>query len=472
MVRAFRAVALLAGVAVVALLPLYGDVRPSAAVSHPEWARMVLRGLDLLADARGVNDTAAQAFATLSGRDSRAWPADQYVRGQRVVAFEQDGVHRIRAAGGIGEAVYALGIARQGDYRLRFHVSSPAAAEAEVTKAGSNDVLRSFAVPAAPVMGWIDAGAVHLDPGAYDATVLLPEGGVLEYVELAPPCLHPIEPRGGWKASAIATTEDVAVTVLRALDLEPELPPAATPIELRGSDLRLENGSPAGVTAGREGPFRGGPMGSRVVLVADIPESGLYTLSIFGVPGGGQRWTADGCRQCVVCPSSDPLPRWRVVLSGQFQKGSHFFSASLGPDTLVERIRLEQKKDAPADYVAAVLRLGLELGPAGPITRDKAEEARRFLERRRAQQAMELCGDILRPGTLVADLATTGPGGSGGGGEGRAAVVKAGAAGRAGEEEARAEGGRCRRPSSRPCHRRARCCRTASRVEASGPPSR
>ena len=274
---------------------------------------MMLRGLDLLADAPGVNDTAAQAFATLSGRDSRAWPADQYVRGQRVVAFEQDGVHRIRAAGGIGEAVYALGIARQGDYRLRFHVSGPAAAEAELTKAGSDDVLRSFTVPAAPVMGWIDAGAVHLDPGAYDATVLLPEGSVLEYVELAPPCLHPIEPRGGWKASAAATTEDVAVTVLQALDLESELPPAAPPIELRGSDLQLEDGSRAvDASPAARGPSAAGRRARASSSLADIPETGLYTLSVFGVPGGGQRWMADGCRKCVVCPSSDPLPRWRV----------------------------------------------------------------------------------------------------------------------------------------------------------------
>ncbi len=49
-------------------------------------------------------------------------------------------------------------------------------------------------------MGWVDAGSLHLDPGAYEATVLLPEGSQLEFVELAPPCLHPIEPRGGWKA--------------------------------------------------------------------------------------------------------------------------------------------------------------------------------------------------------------------------------------------------------------------------------
>lgn len=419
--RAFRAVALLAVVASAALLPLYGDARPPGAVSHAEWARMVLRGLDLLSDAPGVNDTAAQAFATLSGRDSRSWPADQYVRGQRVQAFEEGGVHRVRAAGGVGEAVYAMGVARPGDYRLRVRVSAPAAAEAELTRAGSDEVLRSFTVPATPVPAWVDAGALHLDPGAYDATVLLPEGGVLELVELAPPCVHPIEPRGGWKAPAVATVEDVATTVLQALDLESELPPAASPLEVRSSEIRRESGAPAvDPSAGPDGSFRSGPKGSRVVVAADLPEDGLYTLSVFGAPGAGQRWLADGCRSCVVCPSNDPLPRWRVVLSGSFQKGPHVFSAALGPDTVVARLRLERKRDAPADYVAAVERLGLALGPAGPVTRERAEEARRFLERRRAQQQAELCGDILRPGTLVAELAAAGASASGGegGGEG------------------------------------------------------
>jgi hypothetical protein len=416
-VRALRAIALLVGVAVVALLPLYGDVRPPSAVSHPEWARMVLRGMALLADAPGVNDTATEAFATLSGRDSRAFAADQYVRAQHVQAFAENGVRRIRATGGIGEAVYALGIARQGDYRLRFDVSGPAPAEAEVTKAGTDDVLRSFKVPAGAAMGWIDAGSLHLDPGAYDATVLLPEGGVLEYVEVAPPCVHPIEPKGGWKATAVATTEDVAVTVLQALDLESELPPAGSPVDLHGSDLRFEDGSPA-VDSGGSQAFRAGAKGSRVTLNVDFPATGLYTLSIFGVPGGGQRWLADGCRKCVVCPSADATPRWRVALSGVFEQGPHLFSAILAPGTVVERLRFEPKKDAPADYVGTVERLGLDLGPAGPVTRERAEEARRFLERRRVQQQMELCGDILRPGTLVADLATTGPSSSGGGGEG------------------------------------------------------
>jgi hypothetical protein len=272
-------------------------------------------------------------------------------------------------------------------------------------------------------MGWVDAGTVHLDPGAYDATILLPEGGVLERVELAPPCVHPIEPFGGWKAAAIATAEDVAVTVLQALDLESELAPAAPPIEYRGSDLLREDGSAAAATD--DGSYRGGARGSRVVLQADLPETGLYTLSVFGVVGEGQRWFADGCRKSVVCPSYDAAPRWQTLLSGRFEKGPHLLTASLGPGSVVERIRLEQKRDSAADYLAALERLGLDLGEAGPVTRERAEEARRFLERRRSQQAQELCGDVLRPGTLVAELAATGPGGggegggeSGGGGEG------------------------------------------------------
>jgi hypothetical protein len=424
-VRALRIGGVLAGVAVVALLPLYGDLRPGDAVSHPEWARMMLRGLDLLRDEPGINDTAAQAFATLSGRESRAWPAPQYARAERVRRTEAK--PRIEPAGGIGEAVYSFGIARPGDYRLRLHVAGPGPAEAEVTPAGTDDVLRSFSVSAQETMSWVDAGSLHLDPGAYEATVLLPEGSELEFVELAPPCLHPIEPRGGWKGTAIASTDDVATTVLQALDLEHELPPAAPPLEFRGSDLVPEDGEPLSTPTGG---YRGGPRGSRVVLVVDIPVSGLYTLSVFGTAPGGQRWLADGCRSCLICPNVDPVARWRDVLTGVFEKGQHSFSASLGPETVVERLRIEQKKDQPADYIATLERLGLELGPEGPITRERAEEARRFLERERTQRERELCGDILRPGTLVAELSSaasgtsgtgdggTGPGGGGPGGGG------------------------------------------------------
>jgi hypothetical protein len=404
-----------------ALLPLWGDALPGSAVTHPEWARMILRGLDLLeGGGDSVTDTASMAFAVLSGRDSRSWSADDYVR-SRAVAVERgaDETRVVRPTGVVGETVYPMAVARGGEYRLRLRIAGPEPAEAEVARMGETEVLRSFAVPIAPVLGWVDAGVVHLAPGAYDASVLLPEGATLEHVELAPPCLRPIEPREGWRSNAVTTTQDVAVTVLQALDMEDELPPAAPPLEFRGGDLLLEDGSRAIDAADGDagsGSFRGGPRGARVILEADIAEAGLYTLSVYGVPGNGQRWVVDGCRVEVVCPSSDALSQWRVVLSGELGEGRHYFSATLGSNAVIERIRLERKKDAPEDYVGTVERLGLDLGPAGDVTREKAEEARRFLERGRGAREAALCGPILEPGTLVSELAAgAGPGGGEGG---------------------------------------------------------
>ena len=413
-----RALGLLAGVALVGLLPLYGDPVPAAAVSHPEWARMLLHGLDLLVDTAGVNDTAQQVFLTLSGRDSRALGAEQLVRGTHVEVVEEQGVRRIRPVGGIGEAVFALAVARPGEYRTRFYLAGPAAAEAELTRAGQDKVLRRLNLPASTAMSWVDAGQVSLDTGAYEATVLLPPGAALEYVEIAPPCVHPIEPQGGWKPLGVATTEDVAVTVLQALDLETELPPAGEPLRFAGRDLVLDDGARAVQAAEGDGSFRSGPHGARVLLVAEVPEDGLYTLSALGAPVGGHHWVVDGCRTCIVCPSTDPTPRWRPILSAQLHKGRHFFAAHLGADTTLLALSLEPKKHAPFDYVATLSRLGLELGPTGPVSREKAEEARRFLERRRLAMRQELCPEILERGTLVAETAVGGPGSGGGGGGG------------------------------------------------------
>ncbi|PYQ22574.1 MAG: hypothetical protein DMF79_05655 [Acidobacteria bacterium] len=140
------------------------------------------------------------------------------------------------------------------------------------------------------------------------------------------------------------------------------------------------------------------------MLVANLPEAGFYALSVFGSTAGGQSWLADACRKAVLCPVQDETPRWRVVLSGEFAAGSHSFTVTLGPGSTVGRLRLERKKNAPGDYVATVRRLGLDLGVAGPVTREKAVEARRFIARQHALGPVEACGDVILPGTLVASL--------------------------------------------------------------------
>ncbi len=390
--RSWKTLAAVAAVAAGALLPLYGDPRPSP-VSHSEWARMVLRALNLLEPGSGLDDQASQVFATLSGKGSRAFRADHYTKGTGVEAFtDHDGSRRVRAIDEVGQVVYPLAVARGGDYRVRLRLGGPAEAEAEVTAFGKETPVESFRVLPAAMPAWLDAGSAHLDPGAYNATVLIPRGSVLEFVELAPPCLSPIEPRGGWRASAVATTDDVALTVLQAIDLESELPPAALPIEWRGSDLRVEEPSVstaamAVVPGLAEGTLRAGTRGIKAVLQANLPEAGFYTLSVFGVTPGGASWVGDGCRKSVLCPVQDEVARWRVVLSGEFAAGPHSFTVTLGPD----------------------------LGSAGPITRGRAIEARRFIQGRHSLASLQGCGDVVLPGTLVASAGPGGPGTGAGG---------------------------------------------------------
>ena len=406
--RSWKSLGGMALVASAALLPLYGDARPSP-VSHPEWARMILRALDLLEPGAGVAEQASQVFSTLSGKGSRSFRADLYAKGAGVDVFTgDDGARRVRASEPVGSVTYPLAVARGGDYRMRLRLAGAGETEAEVLPLGKETPIQTFRVVPAAAPAWVDAGSTHLDPGAYSAAVLMPRGSVLEFVEFAPPCVRPIEPRGGWQPTAVATTDEVALTALQAVDLESELPPAAMPIEWRGTDMRVEESSPILMTAAaglEEGTFRAGTRGGKAVLVADLPEAGFYTLSVYGLTAGGESWLLDACRKSVLCPVQDESPRWRVVLSGDFASGPHSFAVTLGPGSTVGRLRLERKKDAAADYVATVRRLGLDLGTPGPITREKATEARKFIAGRRALDPAASCGDVVLPGgTLVASI--------------------------------------------------------------------
>lgn len=414
MARRLKTLGLFAAVAAGALLPLYGDPRPSP-VTHPEWARMVLRALDLLDSTIQVSDQASQAFSTLSWKNSLAFRADRYVKGQGVEVLGGGGQRRVRATGEVGEVAYPLAVVRGGEYRVRLRLAGrpSAPAEAEIRAVGAASPTKSFTVVPATVEGWVDAGTAHLSPGAYSASVLLPRDTELEYVEFAPPCVSSIEPIGGWKPTAITQTEDVAVTVLKALDLESELPPAALPVERRGADFQAEEMAVAAAPAPvgvEELWLKAGPEGQSAGIFVELPEPGLYALSVFGVSGGGQSWLADACKKAVICPdTTDTSARWRTIMSGEFAAGRHFFNVTLGPGASVGRLKVERKKESGADYMAAVRRLGLDLGPEGPITRDKAVEAMNFIKRRRSLSPVSFCGDIVRRGVLAASAALAEP---------------------------------------------------------------
>ena len=126
----------------------------------------------------------------------------------------------------------------------------------------------------------------------------------------------------------------------------------------------------------------------------DLPQSGLYTVSVLGIEGAGQSWLADSCRTAVLCPrgAAREAPQWRVVLSGAFLSGRHFFSVTLGAGAVVARLRVERKKEDAADYLGTIRRLGFDPGPDGEaIARSRAVDAMNWLRERRRLSPVETC---------------------------------------------------------------------------------
>jgi hypothetical protein len=367
---------------------------------------MMLRALDM--ESVLVRGTSASlAFDTLSWRTSINMPLERTLRSTGV-QFQPGPPTLVRAEAQGGEVVYRLGTGRRGDFRFRIKTSGTAAQSFafEVMPEGETKATRSMTLPVGPNA---ETGAVPIAPGVHSLSVGLPAGVALESIEVIPPCINAIEPKSGWSPTAIARTAEVAVTALKALDLESELPAAASPIEL-GSVAFQPTMAQTVKTSLKSDPggfwFEGGADGTQAVAHVDLPEAGLYTLSAYGLQGEGQSWTADACQKSVLCPNKEKpeTPRWRPVMTAEFSAGPHAFVMTLANGAAVQRIRFERKKDAAENYLSTVARLGLDLGDDRPIPRPLAVEAMEWIKRRR-HATLESCGEILlRTDVLVAGL--------------------------------------------------------------------
>jgi hypothetical protein len=84
-------------------------------------------------------------------------------------------------------------------------------------------------------------------------------------------------------------------------------------------------------------------------------------------------------------------------MSQSFGAGRHTFSVVLTDGGLIERVRIERKKERPPDYLGTLRRLGFDPGPDGPVSWDKAAAAIRFVQDRARSVSARLCGDVVLP---------------------------------------------------------------------------
>jgi hypothetical protein len=86
---------------------------------------------------------------------------------------------------------------------------------------------------------------------------------------------------------------------------------------------------------------------------------------------------------------------WRPILTQSFAAGRHTLLVSLGNGASLDQVRIEKKKTSAEDYVATLRRLGLDSGPDGPVSRDTAIEAMRFVREQRQEAMARMCGDYV-----------------------------------------------------------------------------
>lgn len=402
-----RAFGLVAVLTAVGLVPLYGDPRKSP-VTHSEWSRMLLRAMGFDESVTRVENADA-IFRTLAWTDEHTIPASKYTRGTDVTKRG----NAVDATTAAGESAYDLPIVRPGDYnvRLKLKGAPDKPFRVEIRKNGGADAIRTFKPTGnGDEISTVDLGWVTMEPGDHTLSVALPPGTSLEYVQVAPPCLTPIEPENGWRAAAITTGEDLALTMIQAMDWQNELAPGAEPIEIRAEKFQnLSATIKASRPVGGADQLVGNPDGVHAIAVAEIPEDGLYSMSAWVSEGRGQAWIADSCRRSTMCPAASGAPHWRTIMTSDFKKGRHTFAVLLADSASVGRLRLQKVKDSGDDYIAALKRKGFDVGTPGPITREKAREAMDWLRiqwKRKFEEERPCTIDV--PATRIAGTAPRG----------------------------------------------------------------
>ena len=105
-----------------------GDPRQTP-VTHPLWARMLLRSLDMT-DAVRASSQASQVFAALAPRDSLSYSADRFLRATGASVTGEGSGAVVTAGSSPAEVSFAIPVTQPGDYHLRARVSGGAGSPA------------------------------------------------------------------------------------------------------------------------------------------------------------------------------------------------------------------------------------------------------------------------------------------------------------------------------------------------------
>ncbi len=219
---------------------------------------------------------------------------------------------------------------------------------------------------------------VPLREGPHELAGYLAPLARLERVELAAHRSLCIAPADGWQAGRPLRYASMARTLVHALGLEKELPPAGSSAPLEGEDFD-EASAGAEVSERR---LHNDPSGRAWARAAGSPAEFSYRLrldepGLFSVlarlPGGGvQIWSIDGRYRATLRPRGRRSAfDWNHVMTLPLPSGEHVLRVFASRGSGIDRIRLVPHAPSDADYVGVLARQGFVEGAPDAMVTDR-----------------------------------------------------------------------------------------------------
>jgi hypothetical protein len=198
----------------------------------------------------------------------------------------------------------------------------------------------------------VDLGEIALNAGMKALVIDMPANGSIDYIELLAPPLAAITPLNGWEPDAPLTYADLAVTVLRALDLQSLLPLAGENILIEAEESSADQsfrtdqrhlGEPHG-----DFWLRSGASGGVVTLPFSVETAAVYTLkliaagarSLAGTLDEREPWQAD----------FPPYLQENTIGTWFLLPGQHQLKIELPARGGIDLLTLLKRRSTAADY--------------------------------------------------------------------------------------------------------------------------
>jgi hypothetical protein len=216
---------------------------------------------------------------------------------------------------------------------------------------------------------WMEVGEYNLQPGPHEITVSVPAGGGVDLFELLTESAPAIEPPGGFQPLAPLTYGDKAITIVKALNLEDELPIdagfslvlEAELYERAKGQLQISEDDKQGAASGKKWLQADGEISAFYSF--EVPERGLYTIKARGFGDQKEEWTFDlGEERLIFTPTSISKFNWQPVSKVFFEPGPHTIEVVLREGNGTDVIMIARCRATAANYLQLLSDLGLQEG--------------------------------------------------------------------------------------------------------------